>query len=80
MSIAMSGGEALGGLYLLILIGGFFALVWWFERKFGAKFRQKQRDNRIEAAMRYGMYDAEAQERIAKKLMEERFGSTDYER
>lgn len=73
------GAVALGGLYFLIFIGGAVALILWLERKYGAKIRQKKRDREIKTAMLFGLYDGEAQERIAREIIEERRGRDDFE-
>lgn len=69
------GGQAtLGGIYILGFIGLVVVLIVVLEKKYGAKIRAKQRDREIETAMRLGMVDGEAQDRIARKIIEEKSG------
>lgn len=54
---------------------GLLALIGWVAWKidrFGLKQMQARREREIEIAMRLGMADAERQERIAQKIMNER--------
>jgi uncharacterized membrane protein YdjX (TVP38/TMEM64 family) len=54
-----------------IAIGGIVAFVIW--KKLGSPTHgQRKRDRAIERNMRLGMRDAEVQERIAKKIADER--------
>lgn len=62
-----------GFLILLVFFGTPIALFFWFERKYGNGIRQRQRDRQIETAMRLGLRDAEAQERIARKIRDEQW-------
>ncbi|WP_159054652.1 hypothetical protein [Streptomyces dysideae] len=63
---------ALGGLYLLIFFGVPIALFLWACHRFGPRMAARKRDRQIETSMRLGLRDAEAYERIAQQIRDER--------
>lgn len=63
---------ALGGLYFLILIVVFGGGFLWACRRFGPGLARAKRDRQIETSMRLGLRDAEAYERIAQQIRDER--------
>jgi hypothetical protein len=62
----------LGGIYLLIFFGVPAVLFFWACRRFGPGMARAKRDRQIETSMRLGLSDAEAYERIARQIRDER--------
>ena len=62
----------MGAIFFLLIVAGLFTFGWKIAAKYGPGIQRRQRDRQIETAMRYGMYDAEAQMRVAQKLIDER--------
>lgn len=62
-------------IFQIAIWGGLiWALGWvaWKIDRWGLKNGRRKRDQEIEAAMRLGMTDAEAQQRVARRIMNER--------
>lgn len=64
--------ELFGFLILLVVFGTPLVIGGWLGLTRGRARQQRRRDQQIETHMRLGMRDAEAQERIARKLRDER--------
>lgn len=70
---------ALGALYVLIFLGLMIGIPLYVARKYGPRIIAKKRDRQIEMAMRMGLRDAEAQQRIAGKIITERLQNGHYD-
>jgi hypothetical protein len=70
--------EALGALIVLIILGTPVAIGAFVFYKFGPRIEAKKRDRQIETYMRLGVRDAEAQERIGRQIVQERYGNNGY--
>ena len=60
-----------GFIILAVLAFGLCCIVKWLNKHVAPRIIRYQRDQRIETAIRYGMYDDEAAERIARQIEEE---------
>jgi hypothetical protein len=67
--------EALGAIIVLLFIGGPVAIGAFVYYKYGARIEARKRDRQIETYMRLGARDAEAQQRIARQIIQERYGN-----
>jgi hypothetical protein len=61
----------IGFIILAAMCYGIYRATKWFYDTIAPSIWRRERDRRIETAMRYGMYDAEAAERIAKQIERE---------
>ena len=61
------------GFWITLAILGFLAFKGWQAySRWAAEFARRQRDRQIETSIRLGMADAEAAERISRRIQEER--------
>jgi len=67
--------EALGALIVLVFIGTPIAIGAFVFYKYGPRIEARKRDRKIETYMRLGARDAEAQQRIARQMIQERYGN-----
>lgn len=64
----------LGFFFILMFFAIVIAVCWFVLAKVAPRSNARSRDRKIETAMRLGLYDAEAQQRIADKIERERMG------
>lgn len=62
----------LGGIYLLIFFGVPTVLFLWACHRFGPGMAARKRDRQIETQMRLAYRDADAMDRIAQRIEDER--------
>ncbi|MFJ5234527.1 hypothetical protein ACIQBJ_32065 [Kitasatospora sp. NPDC088391] len=61
--------------FMTVFLGIPGLIIWGLHKlatKYGPGIEARRRDREIETGIRYGMYDAEAAERIARKIRDER--------
>ncbi|MCA1565812.1 MAG: hypothetical protein LC803_09280 [Acidobacteria bacterium] len=64
--------ELLGLFWIMLFMGGPIAVGAYVGIKYGPRIALRRREREIETAMRLGVLDAEIQERVARKIQDER--------
>jgi len=71
MASSDSGSAAIGGILVILILAAIVGFAIFILTKVAPKVNGKRRDTQIETAMRLGVRDAQAQRRIAQKILDE---------